>query len=133
MYEKFYIIIVTFMCPFFAVHDNPCGTSNGQCSSICVERPSSAATPLPLSRTCLCADTFEHVSKTGNGTNDEKCGCGETEVIVNGSCTTKTSKGPFTLSDCESEREIFLFMSLDVNSCIETKRTELFATSLSEL
>ena len=43
------------------------------------------------------------------------------------------SKGPFTLSDCESEREIFLlcFMLLDVNSSIEITITQLFATSLS--
>ena len=40
--------------------------------------------------------------------------------------------GPFPLTDCDCDREIFLgyFMSLDVNSSIEIISTQLFATSL---
>ena len=44
------------------------------------------------------------------------------------------SEGPFTLNDCKSEHEIFpwIFMSLDVNNCIETNRTQFFVPSFSQ-
>ena len=71
---------------FIIVQDNPCGKNNGQCTSICVERPGSAASPLPLNRTCLCSDSFESITKNELGSNDEKCGCGTGDVLVNGTC-----------------------------------------------
>ena len=48
--------------------------------------------------------------------------------------TSVMTKSPFTLSDTESKREFFLscFASLDVNSSVETNRTQMFATSLSQ-
>ncbi|KAK2142820.1 hypothetical protein LSH36_910g01030 [Paralvinella palmiformis] len=51
----------------------PCSRHNGQCTSICVERPVNMTTFTPLQRTCLCSDVYEHIAVTKTG--EEHCEC----------------------------------------------------------
>ena len=57
---------------------SPCVHSSNQCSSLCVERPASLTTPMPLNRTCLCADFFTSSGRHASG--DEECHCGAGEM-----------------------------------------------------
>lgn len=74
---------------FCCTGQSACSTNNGQCQSLCFEKPQVGGTSGGSSHTCHCSDMYIE-STTNSGT---QCLCGDGKVIPStGICSTSAGK-----------------------------------------